>query len=51
MVTVSFRTMGCKLNQCETAQMEEGLLEKGYQVVPSPASCPIAPMAQQIGVS
>ena len=33
MVTVSFRTLGCKLNQCETAQMEEALLARGYQLV------------------
>ena len=34
MVTVSFRTLGCKLNQCETAQMEEALLDRGYRLVP-----------------
>ena len=33
-VTASFRTMGCKLNQCETAQMEEALLDLGYRLVP-----------------
>jgi threonylcarbamoyladenosine tRNA methylthiotransferase MtaB len=33
MATVSFRTLGCKLNQCETAQMEEALLERGYRLV------------------
>jgi threonylcarbamoyladenosine tRNA methylthiotransferase MtaB len=40
MVTVSFRTLGCKLNQCETAQMEEALLDRDYRLVPwdSPAA-------------
>ena len=32
--TVAFRTLGCKLNQCETAQMEEALPSAGYVVVP-----------------
>ncbi len=32
--TVAFRTLGCKLNQCETAQMEEALQARGYVVVP-----------------
>ena len=31
---VAFRTLGCKLNQCETAQMEEALSARGYRVVP-----------------
>ncbi|MHB1345191.1 MAG: tRNA (N(6)-L-threonylcarbamoyladenosine(37)-C(2))-methylthiotransferase MtaB, partial [Thermoleophilia bacterium] len=37
--TVAFRTLGCKLNQCETAQMEETLTERGVRLVPwsSPA--------------
>ncbi|GAB4252638.1 MAG: tRNA (N(6)-L-threonylcarbamoyladenosine(37)-C(2))-methylthiotransferase MtaB [Thermoleophilia bacterium] len=37
--TVAFRTLGCKLNQCETAQMEEVLTAHGYRTVPweSPA--------------
>lgn len=32
-LTVAFRTLGCKLNQCETAQMEEALARRGYRVV------------------
>lgn len=32
-LTVAFRTLGCKLNQCETAQMEESLTARGYRVV------------------
>ncbi len=32
-LTVAFRTLGCKLNQCETAQMEEALTAQGYRVV------------------
>jgi len=37
--TVAFRTLGCKLNQCETAQMEESLTARGVRLVPwsSPA--------------
>lgn len=31
--TVAFRTIGCKLNQCETAQMQESLLARGYRLV------------------
>jgi threonylcarbamoyladenosine tRNA methylthiotransferase MtaB len=31
--TVAFRTIGCKLNQCETAQMQETLLAGGYRLV------------------
>jgi threonylcarbamoyladenosine tRNA methylthiotransferase MtaB len=31
--TVAFRTLGCKLNQCETAQMQETLLAEGYHLV------------------
>ncbi len=31
--TVAFRTIGCKLNQCETAQMQETLLAEGYRLV------------------
>ncbi len=34
MPTVAFHTLGCKLNQCETAQMEEALLTQGFRVVP-----------------
>jgi threonylcarbamoyladenosine tRNA methylthiotransferase MtaB len=30
---VAFRTIGCKLNQCETAQMQELLSASGYQLV------------------
>lgn len=32
--TVAFRTLGCKLNQCETAQMEESLTARGLELVP-----------------
>lgn len=32
-LTVAFRTLGCKLNQCETVQMEEALTARGYRVV------------------
>jgi threonylcarbamoyladenosine tRNA methylthiotransferase MtaB len=31
--TVAFRTVGCRLNQCETAQMQEALLSTGFQLV------------------
>jgi threonylcarbamoyladenosine tRNA methylthiotransferase MtaB len=31
--TVAFRTLGCKLNQCETAQMQESLAASGYVLV------------------
>lgn len=31
--TVAFRTLGCRLNQCETAQMEESLAARGYRLV------------------
>jgi threonylcarbamoyladenosine tRNA methylthiotransferase MtaB len=31
--TVAFRTLGCKLNQCETAQMQETLTLAGYMLV------------------
>ncbi|MHB0981065.1 MAG: tRNA (N(6)-L-threonylcarbamoyladenosine(37)-C(2))-methylthiotransferase MtaB [Thermoleophilia bacterium] len=31
--TVAFRTLGCKLNQCETAQMEESLSRHGMRSV------------------
>jgi threonylcarbamoyladenosine tRNA methylthiotransferase MtaB len=31
--TVAFRTIGCKLNQCETAQMQESLRIAGYDIV------------------
>ena len=31
--TVAFRTIGCRLNQCETAQMQEALRESGYELV------------------
>ncbi len=30
---VAFRTIGCKLNQCETAQMQETLRASGYDLV------------------
>ncbi len=30
---VAFRTIGCKLNQCETAQMQESFLAEGYRLV------------------
>ncbi|MFH0916336.1 MAG: tRNA (N(6)-L-threonylcarbamoyladenosine(37)-C(2))-methylthiotransferase MtaB [bacterium] len=30
---VAFRTIGCKLNQCETAQMQEALAASGYRLV------------------
>ena len=30
---VAFRTIGCKLNQCETAQMQEALAAEGYLLV------------------
>ncbi|MBC7294539.1 MAG: MiaB/RimO family radical SAM methylthiotransferase, partial [Thermoleophilia bacterium] len=30
---VAFRTIGCKLNQCETAQMQELLVRAGYELV------------------
>ena len=30
---MAFRTIGCKLNQCETAQMQETLLAEGYRLV------------------
>jgi threonylcarbamoyladenosine tRNA methylthiotransferase MtaB len=30
---VAFRTIGCKLNQCETAQMQESLSASGYRLV------------------
>jgi threonylcarbamoyladenosine tRNA methylthiotransferase MtaB len=31
--SVAFRTIGCKLNQCETAQMQETLAASGYRLV------------------
>jgi threonylcarbamoyladenosine tRNA methylthiotransferase MtaB len=31
---LSFRTLGCRLNQCETARMEEAVTERGYQLAP-----------------
>ena len=31
--TVAFRTIGCRLNQCETAQMQEALEAGGYRLV------------------
>ena len=31
--TVTFRTVGCRLNQCETAQMEAALLVAGFRLV------------------
>jgi len=34
MPTVSFRTLGCKLNQAETAVLQEQFAEKGYRLVP-----------------
>jgi threonylcarbamoyladenosine tRNA methylthiotransferase MtaB len=30
---VAFRTVGCRLNQCETAQMQEALLAAGFHLV------------------
>jgi len=33
-LSIAFRTLGCKLNQCETAQMEERVRACGYAVVP-----------------
>jgi threonylcarbamoyladenosine tRNA methylthiotransferase MtaB len=30
---VAFRTIGCKLNQCETAQMQQSFLDEGCRVV------------------
>ena len=30
---MAFRTIGCRLNQCETAQMQEALLAEGYRLV------------------
>jgi len=30
---VAFRTIGCKLNQCETAQMQQSFLAQGYRLV------------------
>ena len=32
--TVSFYTLGCRLNQAETALIEESFIQAGYQVVP-----------------
>ncbi len=32
-IRVAFRTIGCKLNQCETAQMQEALAVEGYRLV------------------
>jgi len=31
--TVAFRTIGCRLNQCETAQMQEDLARAGFALV------------------
>jgi threonylcarbamoyladenosine tRNA methylthiotransferase MtaB len=31
--SVAFRTVGCRLNQCETAQMQETLANAGFRVV------------------
>ena len=31
--SVAFRTIGCKLNQCETAQMQQTLLAEGFRLV------------------
>jgi threonylcarbamoyladenosine tRNA methylthiotransferase MtaB len=31
--SVAFRTIGCRLNQCETAQMQEAVLAAGYRLV------------------
>lgn len=30
---VAFRTIGCRLNQCETAQMQKALVARGYRLV------------------
>lgn len=32
--TISFYTLGCRLNQAETALIEESFVQKGYRVVP-----------------
>ncbi|NPU85797.1 MAG: tRNA (N(6)-L-threonylcarbamoyladenosine(37)-C(2))-methylthiotransferase MtaB [Syntrophaceae bacterium] len=34
--TVALATLGCKVNQCETAAVEEALREAGFTVVPFP---------------
>ena len=34
MFTVAFRTLGCKLNACETAEMQEAARARGHEVVP-----------------
>lgn len=34
MRSVSFKTVGCRLNQAETAQMAAGFVARGYRVVP-----------------
>jgi threonylcarbamoyladenosine tRNA methylthiotransferase MtaB len=31
--SVAFRTVGCRLNQCETAQMQEALAKAGFRLV------------------
>lgn len=31
--SVAFRTIGCRLNQCETAQMQEALVAEGFRLV------------------
>lgn len=33
MKTVAFHTLGCKVNQVETEQIKEELIQKGYQVI------------------
>jgi threonylcarbamoyladenosine tRNA methylthiotransferase MtaB len=33
MYTVSFKTFGCKLNQCETAGLVQSFKDKGYRVI------------------
>jgi threonylcarbamoyladenosine tRNA methylthiotransferase MtaB len=32
-ITAAFRTLGCKLNQCDTAQMQQILVDAGYVLV------------------
>ena len=39
---VSFQTIGCRLNQAETAAMTAGFLAAGYAITPSDAACDVA---------
>lgn len=41
-ITISFHTLGCRLNQAETAQMETRCRTAGYTVVPWGQACNIA---------